>query len=79
MKTVLLLLVQLIFFVSCKCPPKNPGGSSGGKCEYVGPSVTMSFALRGVSIGATVWGDPAYPTVNIPVNKHDPEIVIPAK
>jgi hypothetical protein len=81
MKTIRLLLLTLSFFAfpACKCPPPNPDGSSGGKCVYVGPSITMSLALRGVTVGATLWGDPAYPVVNIPVNKHDPEVVLPVK
>ena len=77
MKTIALALVTLIFFSACKCPPPNPDGTSGGKCIYVGPSVTMSLALKGVTVGATLWGDPVYPAVNIPINKHDPEPVYP--
>ena len=79
MKTICLFLLTLICFSSCKCPPPNADGSSGGRCVYVGPSVTMSLALKGVTVGATLWGDPAYPTVNIPINKHDPLPIIPTK
>jgi len=79
MKTICLFLLTLIFFSSCKCPPPNLDGSIGGRCVYVGPSITMNLALRGVTVGATLWGDPAYPTVNIPINKHDPLPIIPTK
>ena len=81
MKTIRLLLLTLIHFLlpSCKCPPANPDGSSGGRCVYIGPSITFSVGYKNsVLVGATLWGDPAYPPVNIPINKHDPSPIYPA-
>ena len=73
---ITILLCAIILLLSnCSCPPKNPDGTSGGKCVYVGPSITFSLALKSVTVGATLWGDPQFPAVNIPINKHDPEPV----
>ncbi len=73
----LLLCAIILLLSSCSCPPKNPDGSSGGKCVYIGPSITVSLGYKSsILLGATIWGDPAYPPVNIPVNKHDPEPIL---
>ena len=70
------LCAIILLLSSCKCPPKNPDGTKSGPCVYIGPSVTVSVGYKSsILVGATIWGDPAYPPVNIPVNVHDPEPV----
>ena len=77
MKTIALAILTLIYFSACKCSPPNPDGSSGGRCVYIGPSITFSVGYKNsVLVGATLWGDPAYPPVNIPINKRDPEPIL---
>ena len=77
MKTILLFLITLIFFASCKCPPPNPDGTKSDPCRYVGPSIQGSVGFNGVSVGLTLYGEPSLPTIVIPINKHDPEPVYP--
>ena len=77
MKTIALVIITLIFFASCKCPPPLPDGTKPA-CVYIGPSITVSLGYKSsILLGATIWGDPAYPPVNIPINKHDPEPIYP--
>ena len=79
MKTIALALVTLIFFSSCKCPPKNADGTKSGPCVWQGPSIQASFGYNGASFGLTLFGEPSLPTIVIPINKHDPEPVYPTK
>lgn len=78
MKTIALAFIALIFFTSCQCP-KNPDGTKSGPCVWKGPSIQASFGYNGASFGLTLYGEPSLPTIVIPINKHDPEPIIPAK
>lgn len=69
----ILLSAAILALSSCVCPPKNADGSKPA-CRYVGPAVSGTVGFQGVSVGVTLWGDttPKAPTVEIPVNVHDP-------
>ena len=73
MKTICLFILTLIFFSGCTCPPKLADGTKPS-CKYVGPAISGTVGFQGVSVGITLWGDTTHkaPTVDIPVNIHDP-------
>ena len=71
------LLPLLILIPSCTCPPKLADGTKP-PCKYVGPAISGVVGFQGVSIGLTLWGDttPKAPTIEIPINVHDPVPII---
>lgn len=76
MKTIALALITLIFFPSCECTDTIKDGKPARKCRWVGPTITASVSIRGISGGITLWGEPSQPTIVIPINKHDPEPIL---
>ena len=78
MKTLIPAILLVLAFPSCQCP-KNADGTKSGPCRYVGPSIQGSVGFNGVSVGLTLYGEPSLPTIVIPINKHDPEPIIPTK
>jgi len=71
-------LLPILFLIpACTCPPKLPDGTRL-PCKYYGPAISGTVGFQGVSVGITLWGDttPKAPTIEIPVNVHDPVPVI---
>ena len=71
------LAILLFILTSCTCPPKLADGTKQ-PCRWWGPSVSGVIGWQGVSLGITVFGDttPKAPSVEIPINKHDPLPII---
>lgn len=67
------LCAVILWLSACTCPPKLADGTKP-PCRYVGPAVSGTVGFQGVTVGITLWGDatPKAPTVEIPVNAHDP-------